>query len=202
MNASTVTATTVIADRDSVPGAGRFAPSPTGALHLGSLATAAASYLDARHRRSRWLLRIEDLDSARVVPGASDAILRTLEALGFTWDGPVTFQSERLDLYQRAIAQLAAAGFAYACSCTRRDIGATDDTGGYAGTCRTGPTKAGPTSTRFRADLHPAGPFIDRLQGPVDIDASSARRSDHLPPRWFDCLSIGGGGRRRRPGRR
>jgi glutamyl-Q tRNA(Asp) synthetase len=180
-----VTATTAIADRDSVPGAGRFAPSPTGALHLGSLTTAAASFLDARHRRSRWLLRIEDLDTPRVVPGASDAMLRTLEALGFTWDGPVTFQSERLELYERAIAELTAAGFAYSCSCTRRDIGATDDTGGYSGTCRMGPTKPGPTSTRFRADLQPVGPFIDRLQGPVDIDASALgdpiiRRRDGL----------------------
>ena len=180
-----MTATTVIADRDSVPGAGRFAPSPTGALHLGSLATAAASFLDARHRGSRWLLRIEDLDTSRVVPGASDAILRTLEALGFNWDGPVVFQSRRLPLYNQAIEQLTASGLAYACSCTRRDIGATDDTGGYAGTCRRGPTKSGPTSTRFRADLQPTGPFIDRLQGPVDIDASALgdpiiRRRDGL----------------------
>lgn len=168
-----------------IPGAGRFAPSPTGALHLGSLATAAASFLDARHRRSRWLLRIEDLDTARVVPGASDAILRSLEALGFAWDGPVVYQSQRLQLYNHAIEQLAASGLAYACSCTRRDIGATDDAGGYAGTCRQGPTKPGPTSMRFRADLQPVGPFIDRLQGPVDIDASALgdpiiRRRDGL----------------------
>ena len=180
-----MTATTAIADRDSVPGAGRFAPSPTGALHTGSLATAAASFLDARHRRSRWLLRIEDLDTPRVVPGASDAMLRTLEALGFTWDGPVIFQSERLEHYEQAIAQLTAAGFAYSCSCTRRDIGATDDTGGYSGTCRTGATKPGPTSTRFRADLQPVGSFIDGLQGPVEIDASALgdpiiRRRDGL----------------------
>ncbi|MGH8252950.1 MAG: tRNA glutamyl-Q(34) synthetase GluQRS [Steroidobacteraceae bacterium] len=191
MNASTETATTVIAeadpggDRCDLHGAGRFAPSPTGALHLGSLATAAASFLDARHRRSRWLLRIEDLDTARVVPGAADAILRTLEALGFAWDGPVTFQSQRLELYQRAITDLSAAGFAYPCSCTRRDIGATDDVGGYAGTCRLLPAKPGPTSTRFRADLRPRAPFIDRLQGLVDIDASALgdpviRRRDGL----------------------
>jgi glutamyl-Q tRNA(Asp) synthetase len=180
-----VTATTDIAERESDPGAGRFAPSPTGALHLGSLATAAASFLDARHRGSHWLLRIEDLDTARVVPGASDSILHTLEALKFTWDGPVVFQSQRLPLYNEAIERLTASGFAYACSCTRRDIGATDDTGGYVGTCRRGPTKPGPTSTRFRADLQPVAPFIDRLQGPVDIDASALgdpiiRRRDGL----------------------
>ncbi|MBS0387948.1 MAG: tRNA glutamyl-Q(34) synthetase GluQRS [Proteobacteria bacterium] len=165
--------------------AGRFAPSPTGALHLGSLTTAAASFLDARHGGSRWLLRMEDLDTPRTVPGAADQILRTLEFLGFTWDGAVTYQSQRLELYRDAIARLEAAGLAYACSCTRRDIGATDDAGGYAGTCRSGPAKAGPTAIRFRADLRPVGPFIDRLQGPVDIDASALgdpiiRRRDGL----------------------
>ncbi|HVN99918.1 MAG TPA: tRNA glutamyl-Q(34) synthetase GluQRS [Steroidobacteraceae bacterium] len=184
-----MTATTAIAESRSgraLPvSAGRFAPSPTGALHLGSLATAAASFLDARHHGSRWLLRVEDLDTARVVPGAADQILRTLEALGFQWDGVVAYQSRRLDLYRDAIARLEAAGLAYACSCTRRDIGATDDTGGYAGTCRAGPTKPGPTAMRFRADLCPVGPFIDRLQGPVDIDASAQgdpiiRRRDGL----------------------
>ena len=174
-----MTATTVIGeteiggDRCDSPGTGRFAPSPTGALHLGSLSTAAASFLDARHDGSRWLLRMEDLDTARAVPGAADAILHTLEALGFAWDGPVTYQSQRLDLYRDAISRLTASALAYACSCTRRDIGATDDTGGYAGTCRMGPGKPGPTATRFRADLKPVGPFIDRLQGPVDIDASA-----------------------------
>jgi glutamyl-Q tRNA(Asp) synthetase len=186
-----VTATTAIAETGSDsgsgrgPGTGRFAPSPTGALHLGSLATAAASFLDARHTSSRWLLRMEDLDGARAVPGAADAILRTLEALGFAWDGPVIYQSQRLDLYREATTRLADLGLAYPCSCTRRDIGATDDTGGYSGTCRSGPGKPGPTATRFRADLQPVGPFIDRLQGPVDIDASALgdpiiRRRDGL----------------------
>lgn len=178
---------TLIGAADAAPlqGAGRFAPSPTGELHLGSLATAAASYLDARHRGSRWLLRIEDLDTPRVVPGASDSILRTLETLGFNWDGPVVFQSHRLDLYQHAIDKLLASGDAYLCSCTRRDIGATDDEGGYAGTCRQAPARPGSTSIRFRADLHPVASFVDRLQGPVDIDASALgdpiiRRRDGL----------------------
>ncbi len=164
---------------------GRFAPSPTGALHLGSLATAVASFLDARHRGGRWLLRMEDLDSARAVPGAADEILRTLEALGLAWDGPVAYQSQRLALYQDAIAGLQESGLAYPCSCSRRDLGATDDAGGYPGTCRSGPTKPAPYAMRFRADLSPAGPFIDRLQGPVDIDASALgdpiiRRRDGL----------------------
>ncbi|MDE2252489.1 MAG: tRNA glutamyl-Q(34) synthetase GluQRS [Gammaproteobacteria bacterium] len=165
--------------------AGRFAPSPTGALHLGSLTTAIASYLDARHAGGRWLLRIEDLDSARVVPGAADAMLRTLETLGLGWDGPIVRQSRRLPLYREAVASLEAAGLAYPCSCTRRDIGATDDAGGYPGTCRAGPTKPGPFAMRFRADRCPVAPFIDRVQGPVDIDASALgdpiiRRRDGL----------------------
>jgi glutamyl-Q tRNA(Asp) synthetase len=188
-----VIATTVIAETDSGsgrceargPGTGRFAPSPTGALHLGSLTTAVASYLDARHVHGRWLLRMEDLDAARAVPGAADEILRTLETLGFAWDGPVTYQNQRHALYEDALARLQASGLAYACSCTRRDLGATDDTGGYPGTCRSGPTKPGPFAMRFRSDLAPLGPFMDRLQGPVDIDASALgdpiiRRRDGL----------------------
>jgi len=167
------------------PRTGRFAPSPTGALHLGSLATAVASYLDARHASGRWLLRLDDLDTARTVPGATDGIIRTLDLLRLAWDGPVVYQSQRHPLYEDAIAQLATAGLAYPCSCTRRDLGATDDAGGYPGTCRAGPTKPGPFAMRFRADLFPVGPFIDRLQGPVDIDASALgdpiiRRRDGL----------------------
>jgi len=167
------------------PRTGRFAPSPTGALHLGSLATAVASYLDARHASGRWLLRLDDLDTARTVPGATDGIIRTLDLLRLAWDGPVVYQSQRHPLYEDAIAQLATAGLAYPCSCTRRDLGATDDAGGYPGTCRAGPTKSGPFAMRFRADLRPVRPFVDRLQGPVDIDASALgdpiiRRRDGL----------------------
>jgi len=155
------------------PGAGRFAPSPSGALHLGSLATAAASFLDARHQGLKWLLRIEDLDTARALPESSDSILRSLESLGFWWDGPVTYQSQRLAGYQQALDQLSAHGLVYACSCTRSDRGATSDSGGYPGTCRQGAQRAGPTATRFRADLCPVGPFVDRLHGLIDFDAQT-----------------------------
>jgi glutamyl-Q tRNA(Asp) synthetase len=144
---------------------GRFAPSPSGALHLGSLTTAAASFLDARHCGGRWLLRIEDLDTPRVVPGAAATMLRTLENLGFNWDGPVTHQSQRLELYQQALDELARRGQVYSCSCSRRDRGGTDDSGGYAGTCRGGPTRPGPVATRFRADLNPVPDLDDRLLG-------------------------------------
>ncbi len=163
-NDNTATGTTATAEA-GVPYVGRFAPSPTGALHLGSLTTAAASFLDARHCGGRWLLRIEDLDTPRVVPGAADAMIRSLESLGFSWDGPVTRQSARHALYREALDELSRRGLVYACSCSRRDRGGTDDAGGYAGTCRAGPTRSGPVATRFRADLNPVADFHDRLLG-------------------------------------
>jgi len=98
---------------------GRFAPSPTGPLHFGSLVTAVASYLDARSKNGRWLVRMEDLDTPRNVPGADVDILRTLEAFGFEWDGPVLYQSTRIDAYHDALEKLKQAGAAYPCSCTR-----------------------------------------------------------------------------------
>jgi len=103
---------------------GRFAPSPTGALHFGSLVAALASYLDARANRGEWLLRIEDLDQARTVRGASDAILHALDRVGFEWTGAVAVQSQRVDLYQAALERLRLAGEVYPCSCSRRDIAA------------------------------------------------------------------------------
>lgn len=123
---------------------GRFAPSPTGPLHFGSLLAAVGSYLDARAHNGEWLLRIEDLDPLRTMPGAADQILRTLEGFGFAWDGPVVTQSRRLDLYQAALARLQIDGEVYPCACSRRDIEAlaTQDSvdGGrvYPGTCRAG----------------------------------------------------------------
>jgi glutamyl-Q tRNA(Asp) synthetase len=92
---------------------GRFAPSPTGHLHFGSLVAAVASYLDARSQGGRWLVRMEDLDTPRVVPGSAAEILRTLERFGFEWDGPVLYQSTRLDAYREALDQLRQNGFVY-----------------------------------------------------------------------------------------
>jgi len=98
---------------------GRFALSPTGPLHFGSLVTAAASYIDARSKGGKWLVRMEDLDTARIVPGSDTDILNTLELFGFEWDGPVLHQSTRLDAYREALDQLRRDGHVYPCSCSR-----------------------------------------------------------------------------------
>jgi len=98
---------------------GRFAPTPTGPLHFGSLVTAVASYLDARSQGGEWLVRIEDIDTPRVVPGSDADILRTLERFGFEWNGPVLYQSTRIDAYREALGALKRNGFVYACSCSR-----------------------------------------------------------------------------------
>ena len=128
----------------SPPYHGRFAPSPTGPLHFGSLVAAVGSYLEARSRGGEWLLRIEDIDAPRTVPGAADGILRTLEAFGFEWDGEVVVQSRRHDLYHAALMRLQLAGDVYPCACSRSEIAAATTRksvdGGllYPGTCRTG----------------------------------------------------------------
>lgn len=121
---------------------GRFAPSPTGPLHAGSLVAAVASYLDARAHRGQWLLRIEDVDEARTVKGADEAIIALLSRLGMQWDGEIVWQSQRKALYQRAADQLAQQ--LYPCGCNRREIAdshlglAPDGSAIYPGTCRYG----------------------------------------------------------------
>lgn len=127
---------------------GRFAPSPTGALHAGSLVAALASWLDARAQHGQWLMRIEDVDTPRCVPGADAEILRQLGACGLVSDEPVCWQSQRGAHYQAALDRLTAAGLAYPCSCTRKDIEQAWAAQGlvrqrhaelvYPGTCRAG----------------------------------------------------------------
>lgn len=121
---------------------GRFAPSPTGPLHFGSLVAAVASYCDAKANQGRWLVRMEDVDKPREMPGAADDILHTLHAFGFEWDGEVVYQSERNALYQQAFQQLLDMKLIYPCSCSRKEIAdsATHGIEGlvYAGTCRAG----------------------------------------------------------------
>jgi len=148
---------------------GRFAPSPTGPLHFGSLVAALASWLDARHAGGRWIVRIEDLDRPRVQPGATDAILRSLERLQLYWDGPVVFQSTRAALYEAALQRLQ--DRTYWCGCTRREIAdsslgiAADGAHIYPGTCRAGlaPGKSA-RALRIRTG-HAALRFEDRVQG-------------------------------------
>jgi glutamyl-Q tRNA(Asp) synthetase len=144
----------------------RFAPSPTGPLHLGSLLAAVGSYLDARAHGARWLVRIEDLDTPRVVPGCAADMLRTLEAFGFEWDGEVLFQSTRRAAYHDALARLTTAQRIFHCSCSRKDLAADgpDEAPGYPGTCRHGPARPGPTALRFRVSDGPIE-FDDLFQG-------------------------------------
>src|SRR5438309_11508900 len=119
---------------------GRFAPSPTGPLHFGSLVAALASWLDARAAQGRWYVRVEDLDPPREQPGAADGILRTLERLGLYWDGDVVFQSRRAHRYRAALDRLAT--HTYWCGCSRREIAdsslglAADGSVIYRGHCR------------------------------------------------------------------
>jgi glutamyl-Q tRNA(Asp) synthetase len=148
---------------------GRFAPSPTGPLHFGSLVAALAGWLDARAARGRWLVRIEDLDAPRQQPGAADLILRTLERLGLAWDGPVAYQSGRAPLYQAALDRLRR--HAYWCGCTRREIAdsslglASDGAAIYPGTCRQGVAQGkAARALRVRTDAE-AIAFHDRVQG-------------------------------------
>jgi len=132
---------------------GRFAPSPTGPLHLGSLLAAVGSCLDARANGARWLVRMEDLDTPRVVPGCAGQMLRTLEAFGFEWDGDVLYQGTRREAYREALEALRSAGRIFECGCSRKDLSAAgDDAPGYPGTCRRGTTRPGPHSLRFRVD--------------------------------------------------
>lgn len=123
---------------------GRFAPSPTGPLHFGSLIAALASHCDARKSNGEWLVRIEDVDVTRSRPGAADSILRTLERYGFEWDGPIVHQSERTALYDAALARLVELNATYPCACSRRELEtAALGAGGervYPGTCRDGIT--------------------------------------------------------------
>ncbi len=117
---------------------GRFAPSPTGSPHLGTLVAAVASYLQARTSQGEWLLRIEDVDITRRVPGADDAIMRTLDRFGFEWDGEVVWQSKRNAFYQQALELLDADGLVFPCTCSRKLLAQTavEQSGIYPGTCR------------------------------------------------------------------
>lgn len=150
---------------------GRFAPSPTGPLHFGSLVAAVGSYLAAKHHQGIWLVRMEDLDTPRCVPGAAEDILRTLEIFGLHSDEPVLYQSQRTAAYEEALHQLQARGAVYPCCCTRKEIADSALHGieglVYPGTCRAGiPSGREGRAWRVRTDLLPSPlEFDDALQG-------------------------------------
>jgi glutamyl-Q tRNA(Asp) synthetase len=169
---------------------GRFAPSPTGPLHFGSLVAAVASWVDARAAGGEWLVRIEDVDAPRTVPGAADEILRALEAFGLEWDGEVAWQSRRTPHYQRAFERLEAMGVVYRCRCSRRELADSGLPGiegaVYPGTCRAlGLPASQGGADRVRVGNQPIS-FVDRVQGPVSqrLDAEIGdfvlRRRDGL----------------------
>jgi len=150
---------------------GRFAPSPTGALHLGSLYTAVASYLDARANGGRWLLRIEDIDRPREVPGSAAHIVETLRAFDFEWDGEIIRQSDRTRHYAAALEELRARGLTFECSCSRLLLA---DEERYPGTCRARPPDPGAaTATRLRVTPGYVE-FTDRIQGRYRQDVAAA----------------------------
>ena len=147
---------------------GRFAPSPTGPLHAGSLLTAVASFLHARQAGGEWLVRIEDIDPPREAPGAADDILRTLEACDLGWDRSVLRQSRRFDAYGDACAGLLRRGLAFRCRCSRSELRAFSaehgGAGGYPGTCRALRLSSEDCAVRMRVD-EDWPPFDDPLQG-------------------------------------
>lgn len=143
---------------------GRFAPSPTGPLHFGSIVAALASYLDARHRRGSWLVRMDDLDPPREQRGAAASILAMLEACCLEWDGAVSYQSTRHERYAEVLAGLRDGGHTFACACSRKDFAGAV----YPGTCREGlPAGRSARTLRLRVDdtvVH----FDDRIEGRIE----------------------------------
>ena len=151
---------------------GRFAPSPSGKLHFGSLIAALGSYLQARARQGQWLVRIEDIDPPREVPGAAETILRQLEQYGLHWVGDVLWQSQRHDAYRERLAWLAEQGLSYNCTCTRARIQSVG--GVYDGHCRT--RHNGPENAAVRLiQRSPVTQFTDVLSGTIQADERLAR---------------------------
>ncbi len=169
---------------------GRFAPSPTGPLHFGSLVAAVGSSLEARSRGGEWLVRMEDLDLPRAVPGTADDILRTLDAFGLYWDGEVMVQSTRNEAYRAALDEMEKLGAVYPCACTRKEIADSAISGidgpVYPGICRAGLAEGrAPRAVRVRTDSVPVS-FDDGLQGRIsqiletEVGDFVVRRADGL----------------------
>ncbi|MDI1243951.1 MAG: tRNA glutamyl-Q(34) synthetase GluQRS [Rhodoferax sp.] len=177
---------------------GRFAPSPTGPLHAGSLVAALASWLDARAHGGQWLVRIEDVDSTRCLPGLDQTILQQLAALGLHSDQPPVYQTQRTPLYQQALDQLIATGQAYPCGCSRRDIelalqqhGQVKSRHGelvYPGTCRTGLQGKAARAWRFNVQALPPLHWQDRRLGGQSQDVA-AEVGDFILKRADGCFA-------------
>lgn len=180
---------------------GRFAPSPTGPLHAGSLVAALASWLDARAHGGAWLVRIEDVDTPRTVPGTDQTILHQLTSCGLYPDAPPTWQSQRTDLYQSALTQLQASGMVYPCACSRKDIADTWTALGaqrlrnsdlvYPGTCRNAAHVKSPFAWRVRTSLdHRSAQvdWLDRRLGPQSQDIETAV-GDFVVQRADECFT-------------
>ncbi|MAU75771.1 MAG: tRNA glutamyl-Q(34) synthetase GluQRS [Crocinitomicaceae bacterium] len=171
---------------DVRPYIGRFAPSPSGHLHFGSLIAAVASYCDAKSNQGTWLVRIENLDPPREVKGSADDILRTLEGFGLFWDNAVQYQSQRHHLYDSALQKLKASGMTFGCACSRKDLASVGGLDFYPGTCRNGiPHEKEGKSVRFQVSKSNIEniKWNDLVQGNQNVLKSSLgdfilRRSD------------------------
>lgn len=170
---------------------GRFAPSPTGPLHFGSLLAALASFLDARAHQGQWLLRIENIDPPREVPEAVHRIPETLIQLGFEWDGEITWQSDHEVRYQNTLARLTQQRLTYPCSCSRKQIRARSGHSEYDSYCATHTPKSTHTAIRFAAQTLPISPLHDRIQGniaaPSHLEDAILRRKEGL---WSYLLAV------------
>ena len=174
-----------------MPYVGRFAPSPTGPLHFGSLVAAVASYCDARANGGQSLLRMEDLDKPREAKGAADDILRTLEAFGFAWDGEVWYQSQRAEFYESALQTLKDKGLVYPCTCSRKEIADSAIASGIEGaiypkTCLKHALKANIHAAYRVLTLDQNIAFLDEIQGEIiqnlarDVGDFILKRADGL----------------------
>ncbi|MGB7816008.1 MAG: tRNA glutamyl-Q(34) synthetase GluQRS [Methylotenera sp.] len=174
-----------------MPYVGRFAPSPTGPLHFGSLVAAVASYCDARANGGQWLVRMEDLDKPREVKGAADDILRTLEAFGFAWDREVWYQSQRAEFYESALQTLKDKGLVYPCTCSRKEIADSAIASGiesaiYPKTCLKHALKPNAHAAYRALTLDENIAFLDKIQGEVsqnlayDVGDFILKRADGL----------------------
>ncbi|HNV88541.1 MAG TPA: tRNA glutamyl-Q(34) synthetase GluQRS [Methylotenera sp.] len=174
-----------------MPYVGRFAPSPTGPLHFGSLVAAVASYCDAKAKDGKWLLRMEDLDKPREVQGAADGILRTLEAFGFEWDREAWYQSQRTEFYESALQILKNKGLAYPCTCSRKEIADSAIASGIEGaiypkTCLNHALKTNIHEAYRALTLDENIVFLDEIQGEIiqnlarDVGDFILKRADGL----------------------